>query len=116
MKDVLWISDLSGPRFELALEQLAGGPGFVFNDVWFRLEDGSATLCCEAVSHGRTFAGRDIARAKNSLRHVRESSPEFVELVAGKVVRFSAIDFAGHAGTVELCREVGGEIKWLVEQ
>ena len=37
-----------GPRFDLAIEQLQNGRGFVFNDVWFR-KDGT-TLNVEAVA------------------------------------------------------------------
>ena len=37
-----------GPRFDLAIEQLQGGLGFVFNDVWFRKE--GTTLNVEAVA------------------------------------------------------------------
>jgi hypothetical protein len=97
------------------LEQLASGPGFVYEDVWFR-SDG-VTLYCEAIRR-RTDPDMPEAEARELLRHAQWASERltaesdaFRTQVHALTRRCAVIEDYG-MGTVMLCELEAGEIRW----
>ncbi len=105
MKNILEVSELNGQRFELALEQLANGLGFVFDEVWFR-RDGNV-LWCEAISpyweveHTDAGLRELIDHARSRFEVLRTSSEVFKMLVSVFEVKFSVIADHG-TGTAKI--------------
>jgi hypothetical protein len=115
VKGILAVDVPARPRFELALDQLRGGLGFCFNDVWFT-RDQPETLCCEAVDQGiqrstEAAARAHIDRARRSLAALREASAALDELASSHSLRFAVVQDLGN-GTIEICREESGVLEW----
>lgn len=102
-----------GPRFDLAIEQLREGLGFVFNDVWFRRE--ATTLNVEALAPGADVteeaAAALIDHAQATFAGARAASPVFDRTVAGMTTSFAVVDDHG-MGTTVVCRLIGGQLVW----
>ncbi len=113
MKDVIHINEPPlGVRFDLALDQLENGLGFVYQDVWIRKEYG--VLRCEAVSptsaESLTEAAATalIEHARSQFDRLRVSSSRFNSLTHDMKARFCVIEGYGMV-IVEL---VGDELVW----
>ena len=112
MKDIIHIDDLSGPRFELALDQLEIGLGFEFQDVWIRTEHDA--LSCEAVSPtSPTEAGAValIEHAKVVFKRLQTSSARFKSFTEKQTVKFRVIVDYG-MGTVVIAELVENALVW----
>jgi len=115
MKDVIHITEPTGARFELALDQLEGGAGFEYQGVWIHKEDG--VLRCEAIcpyspeSLTETAARALIEHARSLCDGLRVSSTRFNALTHDLKTRFCVIDDYG-SGTAVIVELVGDELVW----
>src|SRR5262245_43058145 len=117
MRDVCRLDDPSGPRLDIALDQLKKGMGFAFRDVWFRMD--GTYLRCEAVDQSLRPL-RDDARAlalidcaKVALGELKQVSSEFRALTKDSSVTYSVIHDYG-MGTLLECELVEGTLVWQV--
>jgi hypothetical protein len=114
LERLLRLHDLiPGSRLDLAIEQLQGGVGFVFDDVWFRKD--ATTLNVEALASvsevTQEIADQLIRHGRESLERVRAASPNFDKLAGGLTTSFAVIDDYG-MGTIVVCRLVGDRVMW----
>lgn len=114
MKDVIHINEPIGARFDLALDQLENGLGFVYQGVWIRKEHG--VLSCEAVSTSaesltETAASAVIEHARSLFDRLRVSSSRFNSLTHGLKTRFCVIEDYG-MGTAVIVELVGNKLVW----
>jgi hypothetical protein len=112
MKDIIHLDDLSGPRFELALDQLEVGLGFEFQDVWIHTEHG--VLSCEAVN-GTSLTEADaislIEQAKAIFKRLQTSSARFKSFTERQTVKFCVIVDYG-MGTAVIAELVENKLVW----
>ena len=103
-----------GPGLANALEQLARGDGFVFDDIWFR-SDGT-DLMIEALVYAQvsrvseTCAAGLLRRARAAFERLKAEN-QFAATVANLTPRFAVIRDHG-VGTAVLCRLDGNELVW----
>ena len=103
-----------GPRFAVALEQLSNDEGFVFDDVWFRID--GTDLMIEALVYGQVArvsepcAAGLLRRARAAFERLKADN-QFAATVAGLTPRFAVIRDYG-VGTAVLCRLIGDEVVW----
>ena len=112
MKDIIHIDDLSGPRFELALDQLEVGLGFVFQGVWIHTEHG--VLSCEALN-GTSLTGAAaialIEHAKAVFKRLQTSSTRFKSFTERQTVKFRvSVDYG--MGTAIIAELVENKLVW----
>lgn len=113
MKNDLYITDLNGRRFEVALELLQEGRPFVYEGITFRLT-GSDQLECGVQFTGPLDdegARRDVNRARGILKQMMRTSPEFADIIDNRKIRYCLIDDYA-IGQVTLCRFDGDDITW----
>ena len=114
LERLLRLHDLiPGSRLDLAIEQLQGGLGFVFDDVWFRKD--ATMLHVEALSSVKEVtqevADQLIRHAQGSFERLRAASMSFDKLATGLKTSFAVIDDYG-MGTTVVCRLVGDRLVW----
>ena len=115
MKNIIYIDDSSGPRFDLALDQLEAGLGFVFQGVWIRKEHNA--LSCETISpksaESLTEAGASalIEHARAVFERLQTTSARFKSLTEGQPVKFCVIEDYGN-GTAVIAELVKDELVW----
>ncbi len=111
----LSITEFSGPRFELALDLLHSGQGFVASGIKVSLEDGTlrayvpASWKPEQVTEAR--AREDLARGSALLTSLRSSSQRFEEIAGGTEPELWLIADYG-TGWVPICRLIDGDLVW----
>jgi hypothetical protein len=113
MKDDLYITELHGRRFEVALELLQEGRPFIYEGITFHLT-GSDELECGVQFTGPLDdegARRDLNRARNILKQMMDTTPEFAEIIDNRKIQFCLIDDYA-IGRVTLCRFDGDDIMW----
>jgi hypothetical protein len=116
MKDDLHISQLSGPRFQLALELLREGRPFIYSAVTFCFTSNDELECAAHTSWGfdsptEETARNDLVRAKTLVHQMLDKIPDFAELIGNRKIRFCLIvDYSTGIGT--LCRLDGDDIQW----
>jgi hypothetical protein len=110
------IEELSGPRFELAMERLRNGQSFELQDVALRLEKTGALVCVVDSSWG--IENITLATATNDLRAgeatvdlLLQSSPAFAATVQERPVRYELVEDYG-GGSVLICSKVGDVVTW----
>lgn len=109
------ITELSGSRFDLALERMIEGYSFTFQDIGFCLSgDGMLDISVDSswafdnITTERAVA--DLKRAQ-SVYDILRASPAFARSVGNSVPQFILIYDTGN-GAVELGRLVGQQIVW----
>ena len=114
MKHLLHVDDATGARFELALEQFANGPGFVFDAIWFR-KDGRL-LRCEAISQSidadvTDSTARELAdHARAGFERLCSTSSLFRNATRRLDPRFAVIADYG-TGTATIAEIVDGRLR-----
>lgn len=106
------VDDVSGARFELALERLCSGHSFEFEGITFRFDVDGALLCEVCSSWGSeqmtaATAWADLERCRSVLRHLLGASGSFLSSVVGHRVRYDLVEDYG-TGSILLQSEPGG--------
>jgi hypothetical protein len=102
------------PRLALAREQLSSGQGFVFEDVWFRLD--GAELMVAALIHAPVSSVSDacaaglIRRARAAFERVKADG-RLGATIADAIPQFTVLCDRGTSTTM-LCRVIGDELVW----
>jgi len=115
MKDLIHITKPTGPRFEIALDQLECGLGFEFQGVWFRRDHDQ--LKCEAVSPVSRESLTELAamaligHARSLFDELRVTSNRFRSATDALTVEFSVIEDYG-MGTATVAELVGTKLVW----
>ncbi|MFG0317203.1 MAG: hypothetical protein ACF8XB_08020 [Planctomycetota bacterium JB042] len=112
------ILELSGERFDLALDRFAAGEAIVFAGVGFRLAPPDVLECrvestWSPANVTRARAVRDLEAGRHVLEELRRSS-RFRSLVDHRRVRTVLLSTYG-MGAVELCREFEGVVEWSLD-
>ncbi len=114
-RDRLHADRTHGERFDLAMDRLRSGDGFVCGGVAFRIE--AASLVVEVASswelqlmtEERARADLDTAVARE--KWLRGSSRQFADAVRGLPKKFQLIwDY--HTGSLLICELDKGAIRW----
>ena len=103
-------------RFNLGIELLNEGKGFIFDNVDFWLDKDNKTLEIRVESSWKTkiteqTAMADIQRGINLFNYLVESSSDFAKIAKENSSRFSLISDDG-MGAVEICYLSDGKIIW----
>lgn len=109
------VEGLDGERFSGALELLAEGHKFTFNDVDFHIVDDTTIQVSANDEHFDIDAKQatlDLNRALNTFSYIKENSNEFANMVEHLTPRFSVINDDGMA-VFELCYLKDDKIAWL---
>jgi hypothetical protein len=115
MSRPLRIEEPSGPRFELALDQLEAGQSFVFLKTGLRLVDGALQVLVptqwEPHSITKARALEELQRAQRNIARLSSSSSRFSAIVAGFPHLFILVYDYGMGG-LWMCQIRGGEFEW----
>jgi hypothetical protein len=116
MKDDLHVNEITGPRFELALQRLQEGYPFIFDGVAFRLTDDGCLACdiqsswqIDSLTDQRALD--DFERGKSVLMHIVKNATDFAAIVDDKPVVYTIIDDYG-MGCDQLCQLDGDALQW----
>jgi hypothetical protein len=90
------VDNVSGPRFELALELFRSGEAFEFCDVAFRMESDNAVHCIvdstwESANVTKASAVKDLNFGASVLADLLGQSPAFASAVKGHPIHFDLI-------------------------
>jgi hypothetical protein len=110
------VDDVSGPRFELALELFLSGKSFEFRDVAFRVESDNAVHCIvdsswapESVT--QASAAEDLDSGASALADLLGQSPAFASAVEGRPIHFDLVEDYGN-GSILICTRTDETITW----
>jgi len=115
-KNAFVVDDVSGPRFELALELFLSGKGFEFRDVTFRVESDDAVHCVvdsswDASNVTQASAAEDMDLGASVLADLLGRSPAFASAVEGRPIHFELIEDYGN-GSVLICTRTDEVVTW----
>lgn len=111
----LSVTELSGKRFDLALDLLQSGRGFVISDIKVSLENGMlrayvpSSWQTERVTEATAM--NDLARGQMLLTSLQNSSRRFRE-IAGSARSESWLIDDYETGWVPICKMVNGNVVW----
>jgi len=100
-------SELSGSRFELAMERLRAGHQINYEGIGFVLSPDGSLTCGLTSTWGpervtKERAEKDFSRGAAVLKELLDDSPEFNRVVGGKPIRYELIHDYGMGGIL-LC-------------
>ena len=109
------VTDLSGARYELAVERFRNGHAILFENVSLRLTHDevrvsvAATWQPESINEERARADFDTAAA--TLERLLQSSPQLANAVEDRDLKYELVhDYGG--GGVLVARLVHGRVSW----
>ena len=111
----LSVTEFSGKRFDLALDFLQSGRGFVVSEIKVSLEEGTlrayvpSSWQSEKVT--KATAMEDLSRGRALLTSLRDMSQRFNEIADATKSEVWLIDDYG-TGWVKICEMVNEEIVW----
>jgi hypothetical protein len=115
-KNAFVVDEVSGPRFELALELFLSGRSFEFHDVAFRAEGDNAVHCIvdsswEMTNVTMASAAEDLDYGASAFADLLAQSPAFASAVEGRPIYFDLIEDYGN-GSILLCTRTNGTVTW----
>jgi hypothetical protein len=111
----LWVTDFSGPRFDLALDLLESGEGFVVSGIKMCLERDELQMyvpsswSINSVTEGR--AREDLSRADELVAALSDASQRFCKLTLGKS-RKQVLISDYETGWLPICTSLDGIFSW----
>jgi len=109
-------SELSGSRFELAMERLRAGDQVTYESIGLVLSLEGVLVCELPSTWGPEYvttkrAEDDFARAEATLKDLLDQSPEFRRVVGPKQIRYELIYDYGKGGIL-LCHKDHEGLHW----